>query len=145
MRRPPSQCLVVDANIVLGVAFGLRARAAFERVAAQRALVTSQRAETESLGRANDLRDGSPEALGLARAVLGLVTVFDARTTAPLIDAAARCLAHATPARNGSTRDAHLLALAWITDSDIWSHDRDFAGTGWPTWSSANLLAALEA
>jgi predicted nucleic acid-binding protein len=143
MRRPPSQCLVVDANIILGVAFGLRVRPAFERVALHRVLVTSQRAQAEILGRANDLRDGSPEALGLARAVLGLLTVFDATTTEPLLEEAGRCLQHATPTRNGSTRDAHLLALAWITDSDICAHDRDFAGTGWPSWSSGNLLAAL--
>lgn len=141
--RAPSQCLVVDANIVLGVAFGLRARTAFERVASQRALVTSERTQAESLGRASDLRDGSPEALGFAQAVLGLVTVFDAGTTEPLPAGAARRLQHATPARNGSTRDAHRLALARITQSDIWSHDRDFAGTGWPSWSSGNLLAAL--
>ena len=43
----------------------------------------------------------------------------------------------------GSTADAHVPSLAWTLDADIWSHDRDFAGTGWPSWSSANLRAAL--
>lgn len=44
---------------------------------------------------------------------------------------------------NGSVRDAHILALAWTLDADIWSHDRDFAGTGWPSWSNGNLRASL--
>jgi hypothetical protein len=49
----------------------------------------------------------------------------------------------APASRNGSSSDAHVLALAWLAEADIWSHDRDFAGTGWPSWSSANLRAAL--
>jgi hypothetical protein len=40
-----------------------------------------------------------------------------------------------------------LLAISqragWLAEADIWSHDRDFAGTGWPSWSTANLRAAL--
>ena len=48
-----------------------------------------------------------------------------------------------TPSRNGSVRDAHLLALAWDANADIWSHDRDFAGTGVATWSTLNLLRSL--
>jgi predicted nucleic acid-binding protein len=45
--------------------------------------------------------------------------------------------------RNGSTRDAHVLALAWDTGADIWTTDRDFAGTGVATWSTPNLVRAL--
>jgi predicted nucleic acid-binding protein len=62
-----------------------------------------------------------------------------------VLEEAARMLKNAVASRNGSPADAHLLAVAWIYKADIWSHDRDFAGTGWPSWSSANLLAALEA
>lgn len=62
-----------------------------------------------------------------------------------VLEAAAHMLKNAVASRNGSPADAHLLAVAWTYDADIWSHDRDFAGTGWPSWSSANLLAALEA
>ena len=47
--------------------------------------------------------------------------------------------ANAVASRNGSTADAHLLACAWAFDADLWSHDRDFAGTGWASWSNANL------
>ena len=56
---------------------------------------------------------------------------------------AATCLRLAVPSRNGSTGDAHILALAWHLDADIWSGDRDFAGTGWPSRSSANLYRAI--
>ncbi len=56
---------------------------------------------------------------------------------------AADVLLNAPASRNGSVKDAHVLALAWTYESDIWTHDRDFAGTGWPSWSSANLVAAL--
>lgn len=54
-------------------------------------------------------------------------------------------LRNAVASRNAKGRDAHVLSLAWELEADIWSHDRDFAGTGWPSWSSANLLAALTA
>jgi hypothetical protein len=33
--------------------------------------------------------------------------------------------------------------LAWSTDADIWTTDRDFAGTGVATWSTPNLVRAL--
>jgi hypothetical protein len=33
-----------------------------------------------------------------------------------------------------------VLALAWSVDSDIWTTDRDVAGTGFATWSTPNLL-----
>ena len=62
---------------------------------------------------------------------------------AALVVDAARALLLGPPSRDGKTTDAHILALAWSADADIWSHDRDFAGTGWPSWSSANLRAAL--
>lgn len=141
--RPPSPSLVVDANIILSAALGLRARPVLERVLAYRAVLTSARAREQALGRAGDLRDGSEQAVALAVAALSTVTVIEREVYAPLVEVAGECLRYATASRNGSARDAHLLALAWITDSDLWTHDRDFAGTGWPTWSSHNLTAVL--
>ncbi|MET0546147.1 MAG: hypothetical protein ABWZ40_07540 [Caulobacterales bacterium] len=38
--------------------------------------------------------------------------------------------------------DAHIIALAWTADADVWSTDRDFAGTG-SCWSAPNLMRAL--
>jgi len=57
----------------------------------------------------------------------------------PKRSGAARC----SPQRNGSTRDAHVLALAWSVEADVWTTDRDFAGTGTATWSTPNLMRAL--
>lgn len=49
-----------------------------------------------------------------------------------------------TPSHPATARRATpVLACAWLLDADIWSHDRDFAGTGWPSWSNANLLRVL--
>jgi len=53
-------------------------------------------------------------------------------------------LRDAVGSRNGSTKDAHVLALAWEVLADIWSADRDFAGTGVASWSTPNLLRALD-
>jgi len=63
---------------------------------------------------------------------------------AELLDAAAQVLARTVPSRDASTRDAHLLACAWVFDADLWGHDRDFAGTGWPSWSNGNLSDSLD-
>ncbi|WP_156295705.1 PIN domain-containing protein [Methylobacterium aquaticum] len=56
----------------------------------------------------------------------------------------ARPPSDAVASRNGSTSDAHVLACAWLLDADTWSRDRDVAGTGWPSWSTANLRRALD-
>ena len=40
-------------------------------------------------------------------------------------------------------RMPRVLALAWSADADVWTTDRDFAGTGIATWSTANLMRAL--
>ncbi|MFM2045095.1 MAG: hypothetical protein RLY86_3671 [Pseudomonadota bacterium] len=78
-------------------------------------------------------------------ALLRSVSVTPMDEYAHLLDPAAVSLRLAVPSRNGSTGDAHVLALAWLLAADIWSGDRDFAGTGWPSWSSLNLIRALPA
>jgi hypothetical protein len=110
---------------------------------ARRIVLTSERARDEALGRAGDLRDGSEGAVELVLATLSTISAIDAEVYEASMDEAREYLRCATASRNGSTSDAHLLALAWVTDSDLWTHDRDFAGTGWPTWSNHNLLASL--
>lgn len=67
----------------------------------------------------------------------GAVGIVDEAVYADLLADAAAVLTVAAA-------DAHLLACAWACDADVWSFDRDFAGTGWPSWSNANLLAALK-
>jgi hypothetical protein len=63
----------------------------------------------------------------------------------PRLSECEAALRDAVPSRNGTTGDAHLLALAWARGADIWTHDRDFAGTGVATWSTANLIVGLAA
>lgn len=89
------------------------------------------------------VRDRLPYALEDAAALLELLDAPSADRYKHLLVDAADALRNAVASRNGSASDAHVLALAWTYDADIWSHDRDFAGTGWPSWSSANLAAAL--
>jgi len=90
-------------------------------------------------------RDRLPYAVEDAAALLELLDAPSAERYKYLLAEAADVLRNAVASRNGSVNDAHILALAWTYDADIWSHDRDFAGTGWPSWSSANLAAALAA
>jgi predicted nucleic acid-binding protein len=61
------------------------------------------------------------------------------------LELAAQYLRDAVASQNGSVVDAHILACAWSYDADIWSFDRDFAGTGVASWSTANLMRALAA
>jgi len=140
--RSPSPALVVDSNIILSVAFGLRSRSIFKQVATSRGLLTSARAREEVLGTAAHV--GGAEAVEIAAPLLDAMTVVDADLYEGHLAAASAVLRHAVASRNGSMKDAHILALAWAFDADIWSHDRDFAGTGWPSWSNANLRASLE-
>jgi predicted nucleic acid-binding protein len=134
--------MVVDANIVLNAAIG-RSRPMFEFVSRKRLLATSARAREEVLGRAVNLGVRTAEALEAAVALMALTAISEPELYAPLLPRAADALRLAPASRNGSTADAHVPSLAWTLDADIWSHDRDFAGTGWPSWSSANLRAAL--
>lgn len=141
--RSPSRTLIVDANIVVSVAIGLRSRPAFNEVQARRSLWTSERACQEMLRRVSGLAGKVERASDVATQVLHLISIADERLYRARLDEAEHVLRLAVPSRNGSVRDAHILALAWTLDADIWSHDRDFAGTGWPSWSNANLRAAL--
>jgi predicted nucleic acid-binding protein len=135
--------LVVDANIVLSCALGLRGGEVLDFVGRRRLLTISQRAVAEIEAVSMRLvEDGNATALFAPKLVEELQVVADAEYAA-LVPEAAKTLMLAPASRNGSSSDAHVLALAWLAEADIWSHDRDFAGTGWPSWSSANLRAAL--
>jgi PIN domain len=143
--RKPSGSLAVDANIILSSVLGARTRRHLGAVAAARALITTE----DSVGEINlvlaRLGIDSAEALNAVERHLDLLILAPAASYAHRLPAAMAALRDAPASRNGSTLDAHLLAAAWLHDADIWSHDRDFAGTGWPSWSSANLRAALAA
>lgn len=141
--RPPSPVLVVDANIILSAVLGTRSGQSIARVAEQHELSTTQQMADEVQATIQQLLSQRPEAVELARSYLAQIAITPIESAETLATEAALVLRNAVASRNGSTSDAHLLALAWLLDADIWSHDRDFAGTGWPSWSSANLLAYL--
>ena len=141
--RKPSAALVVDTNIVLSLVLGFRLRGLWDQIATRRRLLFSVESVAELMAVLWHLRDRAPDAEHDARIVLRLIEVPpEARYHLSLVPAA-DALRNAPASRNGSVTDAHILALAWAYEADIWSHDRDFAGTGWPSWSSANLAAAL--
>ena len=141
--RIPSSNLIVDANILLRLVLGVRGRAAWDSVRGRRRLLISIETVTEVMTVASHMLERSPTALKWAAALIDLLEVPPAHRYENALQAAADALRDASASRNGSTADAHVLALAWSYGADIWSHDRDFAGTGWPSWSSANLTAAL--
>lgn len=143
MSRSPSKALVIDANIVVSAALGARTRPVITRVGTTRRLLISIDAMAEALTVAAHLSDDAPMAPSNVASVLELINVVGGGFYASRVAKAQDVLRNAPASRNGSTADAHILALAWTYDADIWSHDRDFAGTGWPSWSSANLAAAL--
>jgi predicted nucleic acid-binding protein len=139
--RVPSDRLAIDANIILSAFLGRGVRTLLDYIAEKRVIVTSVEVRREVLSTLRHL-DVRPERLAAAEAFFA--TIGSLHTAEPpAVSHAAAVLTKAVPSRNGSPKDAHLLAVAWTHDADIWSHDRDFAGTGWPSWSSANLMAAL--
>lgn len=84
-----------------------------------------------------------PELLSIIDALVAEMTVVPVAALEPFIALAEECLRDAVASRNGSTRDAHVLALAWSVEAEIWTTDRDFAGTGVATWSTPNLMRAV--
>jgi hypothetical protein len=92
---------------------------------------------------AHRTRIAAPGTACLLDNLAAIITVVPVTTLAFLLPRCEAALRDAVASRNGSTRDTHILALAWSVESDIWTTDRDFAGTGVPTWSTPNLLRSL--
>jgi predicted nucleic acid-binding protein len=105
-------------------------------------LVTTDRVVHEA-SRRIELGLRRPELLEVLYALVAEMTVVPIAALAPHLPRSEIALRDAVPSRNGSIRDAHALALAWSTDADVWTTDRDFAGTGIATWSTANLMRGL--
>ena len=142
MTIEPSRTLVVDANILLGAILGRRTLGIIVRVVAKRTLVLPE----QVLDEVRLVLNRVPRRPNLTiEEVLVGIEIAPSEIYRSYMAAASMTLRNAVASRNGSVADAHLLALAWRLDADIWSHDRDFAGTGWPSWSSANLVEVLDA
>ena len=142
MRRP-ARALVVDTAVLIAVLLG-RGSGALRAAGRDLSLLTTERA-VEEARRRMELGMKRPELLEKLDTLLADLTVVPMEGLAPVLDEAATCLRDAVASRNGSTRDAHILALAWEADADVWTTDRDFAGAGVATWSTPNLILALAA
>jgi predicted nucleic acid-binding protein len=138
--RLPSTVIVVDASILLSATLG-QSSSALLALGERLALVTTDRAVDEARRRLT-LGMRRSDLLGALMALIGRLEVVALDDLGWRVPEAGRSLKEAPQSRNGSTRDAHILALAWEGDADIWGHDRDFAGTGVATWSTVNLIRA---
>lgn len=130
---------MIDASLLIAAVIGRNAMA-IETAAKSRYLVTPVRALQEARRRI-ELGIKKPEYLRILDEIVADVTVVPDGH----MERAKLTLKDATASQNGSVRDAHILACAWACNGDIWSFDRDFAGTGVASWSTANLMRALSA
>jgi predicted nucleic acid-binding protein len=133
--------LVVDAAILIAAARG-RSSGAVLAAARAAVLVTTDRAIAETRRRI-DLGLKRPELQPIVDALVAEMTVVPVAALTAFLSEAAVALSDAVASRNGSNDDAHLLALAWSVDADIWTTDRDFAGAGVASWSTPNLIRGL--
>lgn len=140
MRRP-SSTLVLDAAILISAALGRSTGAILEAQRAS-ALVTTDRVVHEARRRL-ELGLKRPELLDVLDDLAAALTIVPVAALEPLLGSCEQALRDAVASRNGSTLDAHVLALAWSAEADVWSTDRDFAGTGVATWSTPNLMRGL--
>jgi len=139
--KPPPSTLVLDAAVLIAAARGRSSGAVLEaaRVAA---LVTTDRVVHEARWR---IEHGlkRPELVAIVDALVAEMNVIPLVALTPILGLSEMTLRDAVASRNGSTRDAHVLALAWSVEADVWTTDRDFAGTGVATWSTPNLMRRL--
>lgn len=139
--REPSVKLVIDAAILIGLVRGGRTASA-QAIARDRQVFTTSTAVHEARSR---ILFGMkrPDLVESLERFVALIEVIPSETLLGQLGDARSALKDAVPSRNGSTSDDHVLALAWSANADIWSPDRDFAGTGVASWSTPNLVRAL--
>ncbi len=141
--RGPSTTIVLDAAILIAAARG-RSSGALIEVARAANLVTTDRVVQEARRRI-ELGLKRPDLLDIVDALVGEMTIVPVAALETALSAAEQSLTDAVASRNGSPQDAHVLALAWSVDGDVWTTDRDFAGSGVASWSTPNLMRALAA
>jgi predicted nucleic acid-binding protein len=139
--RAPSSTLVVDAAVLVAAARG-RSSGAILEAARTLSLVTTDRVVHEARRRI-ELGLKRPDLVSIIEALVAELTVVPVAALTPLLIQSETVLRDAVASRNGSVKDAHILALAWSLEADIWTTDRDLAGTGVATWSTPNLMRGL--
>ena len=140
MKRP-SATIIVDAAVLVAAVRG-RSSGAVLKSAQSVALVATDRVVQEARRRI-ELGMKRPELLEILDDLAKIITIVPVASLDPLLSRCEETLRDAVPSRNGSVRNAHVLALAWSVDADVWTTDRDFAGTGVATWSTPNLMRGL--
>ena len=139
--RAPTSTLVVDAAVLVAAARG-RSSGALLEAGRSASLVTTDRVVHEARRRI-ELGLRRPELLAIIDGLLAEMTVIPVAALTPVLAESEIALKDAVASRNGSIRDAHVLALARSVAADIWTTDRDFAGTGVASWSTPNLMRGL--
>jgi predicted nucleic acid-binding protein len=139
--KPPSSALALDAAVLVAAARG-RSSGAILEAARAAVLVTTDRAVHEARRRVG-LRLRRPDLLPVLDALIAEIAVVPVAALQSTLARSEVVLREAVASRNGSTDDAHMLALAWSVEADIWTSDRDFAGTGVATWSTPNLMRGI--
>ncbi|MDP9137827.1 MAG: PIN domain-containing protein [Pseudomonadota bacterium] len=119
-----------------------RGSGAILETARRAVLVTTDRVVQEARRRI-ELGLKRPELVEVLGDLASVIAIVPVAALEPLIAQCETVLRDAVASRNGSTRDARVLALAWSVDADVWTTDRDFAGTGVATWSTSNLMRGL--
>jgi predicted nucleic acid-binding protein len=138
---PLPSSLVLDSTVLIAAVLG-RTGAVIERVQYVAALVTTDRMIEESR-RKIEFGLKAPDLVPLVDLMVEALAIVSVAELESFLPNAETVLRDAVPSRNGSVRDAHVLALAWCTGADVWTSDRDFAGTGVASWSTLNLVRAL--
>jgi len=136
--RAPTSTLVVDAAVLVAAARG-RSSGALLEAGRSASLVTTDRVVHEARRRI-ELGLRRPELLAIIDGLLAEMTVVPVAALTLVLAESEIALRDAVTSRNGSIRDAHVLALARSVEADIWTTDRDFAGTGVASWSTPNLM-----
>ena len=139
--RAPTSTLVVDAAVLVAAARG-RSSGALLEAGRSASLVTTDRVVHEARRRI-ELGLRRPELLAIIDGLLAEMTVVPVAALTLVLAESEIALRDAVASRNGSIRDAHVLALARSVEADIWTTDRDFAGTGVASWSTPNLMRGL--
>jgi predicted nucleic acid-binding protein len=132
-----SKRLVLDANILIRAVLGVRVRSLVEAYCERVAFFVA----SESLEEAENYLGEIAAARGLAAAIWRdvLARVMDTVQTVPL-DALEPAEVEAR-ARIGvrDPDDWPTLAAALLLECPIWTEDRDFFGSGVPTWTTATV------
>jgi hypothetical protein len=116
---------VVDAAILIAAVRG-RSSGAILAAARAAALVTTDRIVAEARRRI-ELGLKRPELNPILDGLIAEMTVVPVAALSALLPQAETALRDAVASRNGSSADAHALALAW-RDADVWSTDRGLRG-----------------